>query len=59
MKVVGVEDEKIFVNAESLLLSTDFDCDDGLETSSVCLLVMHLTRRGVEEMLTMVGFWMG
>lgn len=40
-EVVRVKDEEIFVNEKRLLLRTNFDCNDGLETTSVWLSVMH------------------
>jgi hypothetical protein len=53
-KVVGVEDEKIFVDEESLFLSTDFDCDDGLETTSVGWSVICAIEWTVKDQLAVV-----
>jgi hypothetical protein len=34
-KVIGVEDEKIFVNVESFFFSADLNCDNALKAASM------------------------
>jgi hypothetical protein len=53
-KVVGVEDEKILVNDESLLLSTDFDGDGRLETASAWVSAMCVFESKTREERTVV-----
>jgi hypothetical protein len=54
-EVIRVEDENVFMHEKCLLLSTDFDCNDGLETTSVWLSVMRNLEKAVREARTVVG----
>jgi hypothetical protein len=53
-KVVGVEDEKILVNDESLFLGTDLDCDGRLETTSEQLSATRVVNWAVKKVYTVV-----